>query len=148
MYGEVIGITNAKYSNNCNSSEASIDNIGFAIPMNRVKQLIFSIIEKGVVTKPYIGVSVTPVSEQLLNMGIPSGALVTEVTPDAPAAAGGLRVNDIITHLNGEAVKDSVDLVAKVGTFQPGESVEFTVYRRGNTMKVTVVIGEKVQPAG
>ena len=38
-------------------------------------------------------------------------------------------------------------LVAKVGTFQPGESVEFTIYRRGNTEKITVVIGEKIQPA-
>jgi len=146
MYGEVIGITNAKYSNN-GSSEASIDNIGFAIPMNQVKQIVSAIIEKGVVTKPYIGVTVTPVSEQLLIMGIPEGALITEVTPDAPAAVGGLRINDIITHVNGEAIKDNAELVAKVGAFAPGESVEFTVYRRGNTVKVTVVIGEKIQPA-
>ena len=146
MYGEVIGITNAKYSNN-GSNEASIDNIGFAIPMNQVKQLVFSIIEKGIVTKPYIGVTVTPVSEQLQIMGIPNGALITEVTPDSPAAVGGLRVNDIITHINGEAIKDNAELVAKVGALQIGESVEFTVYRRGNTEKVTVVIGEKIQPA-
>ena len=147
MYGEVIGITNAKYSNNGNSTEASIDNIGFAIPMNQVKQLVFSIIEKGVVTKPYIGVTVTAVSDQLLNMGIPEGALISEVTPDSPASRGGLRVNDIITHVNGEKIKDNAELVAKVGAFAPGESVEFTVYRRGSTEKVTVVIGEKIQPA-
>ena len=146
MYGEVIGITNAKYSNN-GSSEASIDNIGFAIPMNQVKQLVFSIIEKGVVTKPYIGVSVTGVSEQLQNMGIPAGALISEVVPESPAAVGGLRVNDIITQVNGEVIKDNAALVAKVGAFQPGESVEFTIYRRGNTEKVIVVIGEKIQPA-
>ena len=96
MYGEVIGITNAKYSNNGNSSEASIDNIGFAIPMNKVKSLIFSIIEKGVVTKPYIGVSVTGVNDQLQSLGIPAGALISEITPDSPAAKGGLQVNDII----------------------------------------------------
>ncbi|MBE6926563.1 MAG: PDZ domain-containing protein [Ruminococcaceae bacterium] len=147
MYGEVIGITNAKFSNN-GSSEASIDNIGFAIPMNRVKQLIFSIIEKGIVTKPYIGVSVTPVSDQLQSLGIPTGALVTEVTPDSPAAKGGLQVNDIITHVGGTRVEDSVTLVSMVAALQPGENVVFSVYRKGVTVEVTVTIGEKVQPAG
>ncbi len=146
MYGEVIGITNAKYSNN-GSSEASIDNIGFAIPMNRVKSLIFSIIEKGVVTKPYIGVSVTGVSDQLQSLGIPAGALISEVTPDSPAAKGGLKVNDIITHIGGERVEDSVTLVSMVAALQPGENVVFTVYRKGVTVEVTVTIGEKVQAA-
>lgn len=148
MYGEVIGITNAKYSNNGNSSEASIDNIGFAIPMNKVKSLIFSIIEKGVVTKPYIGVSVTGVNDQLQSLGIPAGALISEITPDSPAAKGGLQVNDIITHIGGERVEDNTTLVSKVGALQPGENVVFTVYRRGTTVDMTVTIGEKVQAAG
>ena len=148
MYGEVIGITNAKYSNNGNDEEASIDNIGFAIPMNKVRSLIFSIIEKGVVTKPYIGVAVTNISEQLQSLGIPTGALITEITPDGPAEKGGLKVNDIITHIGGKRVEDSATLVSTVGAFQSGENVVFTVYRKGVTVDVTVTIGEKVQAAG
>ncbi len=146
MYGEVIGITNAKYTSS--AGETSIDNIGFAIPMNRVKTLIFSIIEKGVVTKPYIGVSVTGVNDQLQSLGIPAGALITEITPDSPAEKGGLKVNDIITHIGGKRVEDSVALVSIVGSFQSGENVVFTVYRKGVTVDVTVTIGEKVQAAG
>lgn len=146
MYGEVIGITNAKYTSS--AGEASIDNIGFAIPMNRVRSLIFSIIEKGVVTKPYIGVAVTNISEQLQSLGIPTGALITEITPGGPAEKGGLKVNDIITHIGGKRVEDSATLVSTVGAFQSGENVVFTVYRKGVTVDVTVTIGEKVQAAG
>lgn len=147
MYGEVIGITNAKYSNNGSSTEASIDNIGFAIPMNRVKEIVFSIIEKGAVTKPFVGITVTGVTQQMQSWGIPNGALITEVTIGSPAATGGLRVDDIITHFNGQAVDNQSTLVAMVGSCTPGQSVVFTVYRGGKTMDITVVVGEKIQPA-
>ena len=147
MYGEVIGITNAKYSSNGSSTSASIDNIGFAIPMNRVKDIVFSIIERGLVTKPYVGVTVTNVTEQMLSWGAPNGAWITEVESGSPAAKGGLRADDIITHLNGEEVADSSALVAMVSNCKPGESVVFTVYRNRRTLEITVVIGEKVQPA-
>ncbi len=147
MYGEVIGITNAKYSNNGSSSEASIDNIGFAIPMNRVKEIVFSIIERGLVTKPYVGISVQNVTDQMLSWGVPNGAWVVTVENGSPAAKGGLRVDDIITHLNGESVDGNSALVAMVSNCTPGQSVVFTVYRGGRTVEITVVVGEKIQPA-
>lgn len=146
MYGEVIGITNAKYSNN-GSGEASIDNIGFAIPMNRVKEIVASIIERGLVTKPYVGISVMNVTDQMLSWGVPNGAWINEVESGSPAAKGGLRVDDIITKLNGETVDSNSTLVAMVSNCTPGQSVVFTVYRGGRTLEITVVIGEKVQPA-
>ena len=62
LYGEVIGITNAKYSSSGSSSEASIDNIGFAIPIDQVRSIFESIITNGYVVKPYIGVTVSDVS--------------------------------------------------------------------------------------
>lgn len=145
MYGEVIGITNAKYSNN-GSSEASIDNIGFAIPMNRVKEIVFSIIERGAVVKPFVGISVQNVTTQMQIWGLPKGALITSVTEGSPAAQYGLRVDDIITHFNGTAVESS-SLVAMVGACKPGDRVEFTVYRGGKTMQITLIIGEQIQPA-
>ena len=68
LYGEVIGITNAKYSGSSGSG-ASIDNIGFAIPINSVRSIVDSIIEKGYVAKPYIGVMVADVSDEAKNYG-------------------------------------------------------------------------------
>ena len=69
LYGEVIGITNAKYSSSGSSNEASIDNIGFAIPINSVRSIVESIIKNGYIVKPYIGVSVEDVSSEMTSYG-------------------------------------------------------------------------------
>ena len=89
MYGEVVGVTNAKYSSN-SSTEASIDNIGFAIPINTVKDIVTSIIENGYVVKPYIGVSVETVNSDMKSYGIPEGAVVRQINDDSPAKEAGL----------------------------------------------------------
>ena len=75
LYGEVIGVTNAKYSTS-SSSEASIDNIGFAIPINSIRSIVESIIEKGYIASPYIGISVLDASEEMQMYGIPSGIAI------------------------------------------------------------------------
>ena len=144
MYGEVIGITNAKYSSS-SSSEASIDNIGFAIPINKARSIAQSIIEKGYVSKPYIGISATTVSAETQSYGLPQGAAVKEVAPDGPAATGGLQVNDIITHVNGKAITGSGDLVSIIGESVAGDTLKFTVYRKGSTLELTITVGEKIQ---
>ena len=144
MYGEVIGITNAKYSSS-SASEASIDNIGFAIPINTARSIAQRIIEKGYVSKPYIGVSATTVSAETQSYGLPQGAAVKEVASDGPAAAAGLKVNDIITHIGGKAITGSGDMVTIVGESQSGDVLKFTVYRKGNTLELNVTVGEKIQ---
>ena len=144
LYGEVIGITNAKYSSG-SSSGASIDNIGFAIPMNRVRGIIESIIEKGFYTKPYIGVSVTDVSEETQSYGLPKGAAVKSVTEGAPAAVAGLQVNDIITKADDTEITGSSDLVNYVGQRQIGDTLKLTVYRMGVYLSLNVTIGEQKQ---
>ena len=78
QYGEVVGITNAKYSSSSNS-EASIDNIGFAIPINQVKDLITQLIETGEIVQPYLGVGVRTVSTEGQQYGVPAGAYVAAV---------------------------------------------------------------------
>ncbi|MBR6951892.1 MAG: trypsin-like peptidase domain-containing protein, partial [Oscillospiraceae bacterium] len=147
MYGEVIGITNAKYSSSGSSTEASIDNIGFAIPINSVRSLIDQIIEKGYVTKPYIGVSISTVTEEIQSYGLPAGASVQTVTEGAPAAQAGLQVNDIITAANGQEITSSQDLVNVVGACEPGDILDLTVYRSGETITVKVTVGETVKSA-
>ncbi len=144
MYGEVVGITNAKYSSS-SYSEASIDNIGFAIPIDDVKGIIESIIEKGYVSKPYIGVSVADVSEESQSYGLPQGAAVREIVEGSPAEASGLQVNDIITHANGEPITGSSELVAVVRDCETGDVLNLTVYRRGETLEISITVGEQVQ---
>ena len=146
LYGEVIGITNAKYSSSSNS-EASIDNIGFAIPINKARSIAQSIIEKGYVSKPYIGVSVTTVSAETQSYGLPKGAAVKEVTEDSPAEKAGLQVNDIITHVNGKEIADQTELVMLIGNAAVGDTLEFTVYRKGTTEQITITVGEQIQSA-
>ena len=146
LYGEVIGITNAKYSSS-SSSEASIDNIGFAIPINKARSIAQSIIEKGYVSKPYIGISVTTVSTETQSYGLPQGAAVKEVSEDSPAEAAGLKVNDIITHLNGKEITDQTELVTLIGNSAVGDTLELTVYRKGETIKISVTVGEQIQSA-
>jgi len=147
LYGEVIGITNAKYSGSGSSGEASIDNIGFAIPVDRIKPIVNSIIEKGYVSKPYIGVSVTTVSEETQSYGLPKGAAVKSVVEGSPAEAAGLQINDIITQADETPIESSNALVAYVGEKEIGETVSLTVYRQGITMTIELTIGEQIQSA-
>ena len=147
LYGEVVGITNAKYSSSSSSSEASIDNIGFAIPLNHVKNIVKSIIETGSITKPYIGVTVSSVSSEAQGYGLPTGAAVRSVEADSPAAKAGLKENDIITEVDGTAINSSTELVNYVGEKTPGDELTFKVYRQGEELELTVTIGEKTQSA-
>lgn len=143
LYGEVIGITNAKYSSS--TGGVSIDNIGFAIPMNDVKALITDIIEKGYVSKPYIGVYVNNVSAQMQNYGLPQGAAVSEVIAGGPAEASGLQANDIITAINDTPITSGSELVSIVKAASVGDELVMTVYRQGEIIELSVIVGEQVK---
>ena len=147
MYGEVIGITNAKYSGRGSSSEASIDNIGFAIPISRVFRIVESIMNDGQIAKPYIGITISNVSEEALQYGLPEGASVRSVTEDSPAEKAGLQENDIVTEANGQPIGGSHDLTSLVSSMEPGSELKLSVYRQGQTIEITVEVGENVQPA-
>ena len=142
LYGEVVGITNAKYSGSSGSG-ASIDNIGFAIPINSVRSIVDSIIEKGYVTKPYIGVMVSDVGEESTKYGLPEGAAVVSVTEGGPAGKAGIKANDIITEVNGKAISGKSDLSAVISEHAAGDKLTLSIYRQGETLSVTVEIGEQ-----
>lgn len=147
LYGEVIGITNAKYSSA--SSTTSIDNIGFAIPIDSVRSIVESIIEKGYIVKPFIGVSVSDVGAELRSYGLPEGAVVKLVREGSPAEAAGLQLNDIITEVNGSPISGSSDLTSYVSSCAPGDTLDLKVYRQGNEdlIVITVTVAEQQQSA-
>ena len=143
LYGEVVGVTNAKYGTSSGSS-ASIDNIGFAIPINSILNIVESIIEKGCISKPYIGISVLDVSAETQAYGIPAGAAVQSITENSPAAQAGLQRGDIITAVDGKAMT-STELVSFVSSASVGQQIVFSIYRQGETLEITVDIGEQIQ---
>ena len=146
--GEVIGITNAKYSSSGMGNEAEIDNIGFAIPINSVKRIVTSIIENGYVLKPYIGITVSPLSEETANItGIKAGAVVQDVTEDAPADKAGLKSHDVIVKVGDTDINDSNDLVQVISKSDPGDVLTFHIYRQGQEITLDVEIGSKTESA-
>ena len=145
LYGEVIGITNAKYSSS--GSEASIDNIGFAIPINHILDIVTSIIEDGYIAKPYIGVSVLTVDADSQSLGLPAGAAVKSVTEDSPAEKAGIQVNDIITSANDNPISSSDQLVDLVSSLNEGDQLKLSIYRQGEELGITVTVGEQIQSA-
>ena len=147
LYGEVIGITNAKYSGSGSGTSASIDNIGFAIPINQVRGIVESIIENGYIAKPYIGVSVTNVSAETQSYGLPQGAAIKEIVDGSPAQQAGLQVNAIITQVGDREITGSADLVSVIGACKNGDVLTVTVYRSGQTLELTLTVGEHIQSA-
>ena len=148
LYGEVVGITNAKYSGS-SSSGASIDNIAFAIPIDSVRAIVESIIEKGYYAKPVIGVSVTDVDENSRQLGIPAGAWVKEVTAGGAAEAAGIQANDVITAINGTEISGVSDLKRILAKASAGDELSLVIWRKNQSLTLTVVVSEaKVSNAG
>ena len=138
--GEVIGITNAKYSGD--SSSASIDNIGFAIPINSVRDIINSIIDKGYVEKAYIRVQVYD-REGFRN--IMEGAVVYAVEEGSPADKAGLMQNDVITAVDGKQISGQSELRSILSAGKEGDVVTLSVYRQGEVIEVEVTLAMRKQ---
>ena len=147
LYGEVIGVTNAKYSSSGVSCGASIDNIGFAIPINQIQVIVENIIEKGYIPKPYIGISIVAVNEEMQSYGLPRGVAVRAVADDGPAKAAGIQGNDIITKIDGIDISSNEDLIDIVNSKEAGDKLSITLYRQGDILEVTLTIEERNQSA-
>ena len=145
-HGEVIGITNAKYSGSGSSSSASIDNIGFAIPINSVKDIIESIIENGYIIRPYIGVSIYELGSDYQMFGL-SGVAIQKVEEDSPAASAGLQKNDIIMKVNGTEISSVDEFKGFVSGGKEGDVLILTVYRQGETIELEVKLMVRQQSA-
>ena len=98
--------------------------------------------------KPYIGVVIGPLSDDVANItGIESGVVVQEVTEDAPAAAAGIKVNDVIFKVNSKTIHNTTDLVQIVSESNPGDFLTFHIYRQGKEIQVEVKVGSQTTSA-
>ncbi len=146
LYGEVIGITSAKYSNNGSYSEATIEGIGFAIPMNDVVSIIKDLMEHGYVTgKPNLGILLDDVDAAAQRYGIPAGAEVMAILEGSCSEKSGMQVGDIITAVGETKVEGFNDLSAAIKKYRAGDEVSIGVYRDGETVTLTMTLDESNQ---
>jgi S1-C subfamily serine protease len=139
--GRVVGINTA-----IASKSGSNSGVSFSIPSNQVKRIAAQLIEKGTVTRGYLGVQLASALEpaEALRLGLNrvSGALVEIVHPNTPAAAAGLRVGDVILQMEDVAVRDENHLINVVCALPPGQKVRLTVWRERRSQVVEVTVGE------
>ena len=142
-YGNVIGITTAKYTQS--SSGVNAEGLGFALPINDVKNILSDIIEHGYVTgKPYMGITVDSVSSEAQRYGVSAGAVVVSVADGSCAQKAGLQANDIITAIDDTAIDSSPALTAALATgYKAGDTATLTVIRNQQEVKLTITFDEK-----
>lgn len=144
IYGQVVGIVSAKLSSSSNSSAASVEGLGFAIPMDDVQGMITDIIEHGYVTgKPYMGIVGGSVSGEAQRYGTPAGAYVMGVVSGSGADKAGLQKGDIVTKIDDTVVASMDDLQNANKTYKAGDTATLEVSRSGKTVTLTITFDER-----
>lgn len=141
--GEVVGINTIIVTRS-----GGYMGLSFAIPMSVAMDVVEQLKSKGEVSRGWLGVEIQDVSRQLAeSFGLrqASGAAITRLAPDGPAAAGGLQVGDIILSFDGYDVELSSDLPHLVGSTKAGSKVAVEVFRNGKKKKLSVVVGDLPQ---
>jgi serine protease Do len=136
--GEVVGINTAV------SRQAS--NIGFAIPVNQVREVLPQLVETGRVARGYLGVALRGVDSDLrqaLGLGATEGAIVEDVTPGSPAARAGLRPYDVITAIDGRPVDSDQAMIRVVSRGVPGQPARVQYLRDGRELTVVMKLAER-----
>ncbi|MEG2455951.1 MAG: PDZ domain-containing protein, partial [Oscillospiraceae bacterium] len=124
-------------------AQASIEGIGFAIPINDVASMVKDIMQNGYVTgKPYMGITVRTVGTDAQQYGIPAGAYVQAVAADTCAAKAGLKTADVITKIDGVAVDSSAALIAEKNKHQAGDTVALEVTRGSEKLTLSLTFDE------
>ncbi len=135
--------------------------IGFAIPINKARNVAAQLITSGRVARPWLGIAGVALSDELaraLNVGVQEGVLVVEVVPGSPADRAGLRGGtrevqignlrlpvggDILLSVNGEPIADMDALIQKVEQHKVGEEIAVEVWRNGRRRNVALTLQER-----
>ncbi len=146
-YGQVIGINSAKMSSTFGSSEATIEGLGFAIPISSAKDILEDLINNGYVTgRPSFGITGVNITESdAERFSMPIGVYVYAVTEGSAAEQAGIRQGDVITAVEGEEITDVNSLNDAKSEYNAGDTITLTVYRSGETIDVELTLQETHQ---
>jgi Do/DeqQ family serine protease len=142
--GELIGLNTAILSRSGGNQ-----GVGFAVPVDMVRQVMTQLKDKGVVTRARLGVyfqELTPELSSALGVKTSRGAVVTEIVPDGPAAKSGLQKDDVIVAMNGKDV-DGRSLRLAVGSMSPGTTIDLKVLRDGAEHKYSITLDRMPESA-
>lgn len=136
--GEVIGINSAKIT------REDVEGMGFAIPINDVRPIVKQLIEKGRVSRPFIGITdFSEITEKMSQWyDVPVGIHVGGVVRGGPADRAGMKPNDIIVQLNDEKIETLSDLYNFLKEHKVGDKVKVVVFRDGRKVQLDLVLGE------
>ena len=141
-YGEVVGMNTLIARQT--STGLAVEGINFAVPINEIKLALAQIVEKGRVTRAWLGVYIQDVIPGMeRQLGVREGALVTEVVPNSPAAKAGIRAGDVITAVDNQRIRNSNDLQMAIMYRRPGEEVAVTLVRDREVLVLNVVLEER-----
>ena len=138
-YGNVIGITTAKYASD------EIEGLGFAIPINDAMKIVYDLQQYGYVKgRAGLGITVKTLDQTAATAyNLPMGLLVNSVNDGSCSEKAGMQQGDIITAINDEAVLSYADLVEKLNGLSAGDKITLTVYRNGKYQDLKITLDEK-----
>ena len=137
LYGQVIGINNLKMVD----TEVTVEGMGFAIPSTTAKRVTDAIVQYGEVEHPVIGITCYAVTAGDAEGNEMDGVYVYTIVPGSDAAAQGLMVGDIITHINGQRIYQVGDV--DLAGMRVGDEITVTIYREGETLEITFALCEQ-----
>ena len=138
-WGELIGINTAIYSRSGGSQ-----GIGFAIPSNMAQNGLTQLIENGIVTRSWLGIEIQPLTPELAeSFGFDSlqGMIIAGVLLQGPADKAGLRTGDIVTTINGKAIKNSNDALNRISQFEPNSVITLGIIRNSESINIEATVG-------
>jgi serine protease Do len=138
LKGEAVGINTAIIG--------GANNIGFAVPMAVVKQILPQLKEKGRVDRGYLGVLLGPITQDMaeeLKLESKRGALIAGVEKDGPAGQAGLKPGDVVVSADGKPIHDPTHLTRAIGQHEPGSALKLEVVREGKKLDVQVKLAQR-----
>ena len=139
--GELVGINTAIFSRSGGSQ-----GIGFAIPMSLAKHSMSQIVEKGYVSRGWLGVEIQELTPQLaepFGLKEAKGIIIAGVLREGPADKGGLKPGDIITQINGRDIANARDALNTISQSAPGEAIRVQGEREGKALELNIEVGER-----
>ena len=139
LAGEVIAINTLIIRNSGSGTVA--EGLGFAIPINTARVIADQIIQKGYVSRPYLGINwqpITPRVAAMYRLPVQYGAYITDVARNSPASLAGLQVGDIITGIDNTTLDDTHAYINTLFQYSAGDTVTLTINRNGNQVEVQV----------